>query len=231
MLKIVVPKSEEQERFLKLIDTKPVTVCLGMNATGKTYLALYKGLQYLCDEKNKIKRIVCMTPLISEKYGEDKVIAAIPGDITDKILPYNMGMIDAIEHLLAESEYKKIMENKYIKFEAMSLLRGRSMRNTYIYADECQLIKNRGNSSAIHLLLTRMSANSKIVITADPYNGDFTQTDLYAILKKIKHIDDIGICTMTNPDNTFRHPVVRKILRALYPGQEEREGVLTWLKS
>jgi len=230
-LKIIVPKSEEQERFLNLIDTKPITICLGMNATGKTFLALYKGLQHLQDSKSKIKRIVCMTPLISEKYGEDRAIAAIPGDITEKILPYNMGVIDAIEHILSESEYKKVIEGNIIRFEAMSLLRGRSIRDTYIYADECQLIKKSGGSSAIQLLLTRMSANSKIVITADPYNGEFEQTDLYHIIQKIKHIDDIGICTMENPNNTFRHPVVKKVLNALYPDQNNRKDISEWLKS
>ena len=90
-------------------------------------------------------------------------------------------------------------------------MRGRTLKNAYIVADEMQ------NSSAaqVLMLMTRIGEGSKIVITGDVNQTDHSKgsnglVDLCERLQK-GGVNGIVVCNLDERD-VQRHPIISKVL-------------------
>ena len=106
-------------------------------------------------------------------------------------------------------------------------MRGRTLDDSFIILDEAQ----NTTSEQMKMFLTRLGFNSKMVVT-----GDVTQIDLpdgrksglKEVMKVLKGVEDIQICTFTQKD-VVRHQLVQRIVRA-YENFDEGKQAGTMVK-
>ena len=199
-------KTVGQKKYVDLMKKNTVTFGVGPAGTGKTYLAV--AIAVNAYKAKQVEKIILTRPAVEagEKLG------FLPGDLQEKVNPYLRPLYDALQEMLGQETFSKMMERGTIEIAPLAYMRGRTLNNAYVILDEAQ----NTTREQIKMFLTRLGENSKMVIT-----GDLTQIDLpkglssglkHAI-KILKDIDDIGIIRLNEKD-VVRHPLVQKIVKA-----------------
>lgn len=204
----IVPRSLNQEDMLMALedDNIPVVIASGPAGAGKTYISALYAVKQLSE--GKIKKIVLSRPNISV---DDKDIGFLPGDIIEKMLPWLGGIMDALELYYSKEDIQKLLEEGKIECLPIAFCRGRSLADCIVLLDEAQ----GTTANSILAVLTRISTNSKLIIS-----GDVKQTDrgdcngLADLITKLgQHpIDGIEHIQFTTRD-IQRHPIISKILK------------------
>lgn len=204
--KTIVPRSPNQEKYLKLINKHDMVFGLGPAGTGKTYLAVAAGIDmYL---RGKVERLIFTRPAV--EAGEN--LGFLPGDMKEKIDPYMRPIYDALQDMLPWDFLAKKMEANEIEIAPLAFMRGRTLAHSFVILDEAQ----NTTCAQMKMFLTRMGEASHMVIT-----GDATQTDLPPHIKSglseaidiLGDVKDIGFVTFAGED-VIRHNLVRKIIKA-----------------
>lgn len=204
----LVPKTLNQERFIvALLDEETDVVITGGPAgTGKTYLSTVAAIQAL--RERKVQRIVLCRPSVSiegESHG------FLPGDLTSKLAPWVRPITDILREFYSVQEIEGMIADETIEFASLGLMRGRTLKNTFMILDEAQ------NSSPLQLksLLTRIGEGSKIVI-----NGDINQSDrktpdngLHDLICRLKNrpINGVQVCEF-NLSDVQRHRLIGEFI-------------------
>ena len=78
----IIPRTEIQNKYLQLLNTKNITFAIGPAGTGKTYMAVAKAVSALQD--GKVNKIILSRPAVEagEKLG------FLPGDLKEKVDPF-----------------------------------------------------------------------------------------------------------------------------------------------
>lgn len=198
----VTAKNEEQRIALKSIHENIVTFLMGVPGTGKTRLAVGYGLQEL--KRGNFDRIIFTRPCVEagEKLGY------LPGSFDAKTAPFMMPMYEVVRDYFEESDIKELLETKKIIVLPFAYMRGINFRRSYVCADESQ----NATPQQIHLLLTRICDDSKVVLTGDMYQSDlrYQMNGLADAVKRLKGIDGLSFVEMTY-DSCMRSPIVRDI--------------------
>lgn len=204
--KKVYAKNESQELYSKLINEKTITFGLGPAGTGKTYIAIALAVNALIQKQ--VDKILLTRPIVAV---ED--IGYLPGDMHEKINPYIMPLFDALESQLGIAKTSDLISNKKIEVLPLAYMRGRTLDNCFIVADEMQ----NATPEQMKMLLTRIGYQSKMVIT-----GDLAQSDLKIPLNGLKwaaerlnnKLDDIGMIEF-NHSEIVRNPIIAEMLKFL----------------
>lgn len=209
----IEPRSINQSKYLESIYKNTFTFGVGLAGTGKTLIAAWAAMQYLLDEKNKINRIVVVRPVIGNKFGES--IGALPGTISEKMIPYGSSIIDNLYSFLDKQAIETLLEGDYIEFIPLTLLRGRSLNNAFVIVEESQNIKESGKG--VYMVMSRLGQNSKMV-----FNGDLAQSDLAEeesalanaidILSAPPKLKSVGIVELYSRDDVQRNPILYEIM-------------------
>lgn len=88
------PKTLNQKRYVDAIDKHTITFGIGPAGTGKTYLAVAKGVQAL--QSKQVNRIILSRPAV--EAGER--LGFLPGTLTEKIDPYLRPLYDALHDMM-----------------------------------------------------------------------------------------------------------------------------------
>jgi len=163
---------------LQDIETK-VCFVLGPAGTGKTFIACQYALEKLVDDNSK--QVLITKPLVSVA---DEELGFFPGGINSKLQPWMQNILHCMQKNNTNI-VNQFLNSKKIEFVPMGFMRGSTLDNTILIADEMQ------NSTPLQLkmLLTRIGTNTKIIIT-----GDVTQKDvsfisgLEDILEKLQNM-------------------------------------------
>ncbi|MBN1523668.1 MAG: PhoH family protein [Spirochaetales bacterium] len=209
--KKIYPKSKNQAKYLDAIDTHEIIFSAGPAGTGKTFLAVAKALQAVFSRTHK--RLVITRPVV--EAGES--LGYLPGDLAQKINPYLRPIYDSMWHLITQEGVKKLEDSGQLEIAPLAYMRGRTLAESIIILDEAQ----NTTREQMKMLLTRLGAGSKLIVT-----GDITQIDLprkkesgmLHAIELMKHIHEICIMFFTEQD-VVRHPLVRKIINA-YESEE-----------
>lgn len=188
----IKPRDKAQVCFIHALETRALTVGLGAAGTGKTTLALAYALQKLFRED---KQIILTKP--SAFVGKSNAVAAIPGDIREKISPYIESYISPLRKILgdyAEQHIYEFEERKLLTFQPLELVRGLNFDNATVILDEAQ------NTSPHELMsfISRVGEGSTCIILGDPAQIDtdltWEQTGLYALASsEIFYTEDIAV--------------------------------------
>ncbi|MFZ5806725.1 MAG: PhoH family protein [Verrucomicrobiota bacterium] len=203
---IVIPKTFMQRKYLEAIVNHDLVFGLGPAGTGKTFLAVAMAAQAL--NENKIERIILTRPAV--EAGE--ALGFLPGDLEEKILPYLRPLYDALYALLGVQETRRLTEKNVIEIAPLAYMRGRTLDHAFIILDEAQ----NTTTEQMFMLLTRMGAESKCVVT-----GDLTQVDLphhkksglMEAVQALRGMKGIEMVTFEETD-VLRHELVTQIIRA-----------------
>lgn len=161
----VVPKTDNQKKFLKSIRENDVTIGIGEAGCGKTFLAVYQALCLLKSDPKykKILLIKSVTELKNESIG------TVPGDKNEKMLLFMMSFLDSFYKLIGESKTKQLIADEIIVFEPIAYARGRNYEQSIVIIDESQNI----SKDNLKTLLSRISEGSRYIVI-----GDAEQIDL-----------------------------------------------------
>lgn len=177
----VRPKNEQQ-KFLAWALTRgaeniPLIIVIGPAGCGKTYLSLAAGLsqtrfeQY---ESGSYRRILLAKP---NTETQDPGYGYLPGDLDEKMAPVLAPFYDNLEALLTargeemHSQIKMQIDDLFdtgtLEACALSYIRGRSLANSFMIADECQ----NASRTLIRDIITRVSSSTLCLL------GDLSQID------------------------------------------------------
>ena len=202
----IIPRSQNQKKYIELLNNKNIVIAIGPAGTGKTFLAVAKAVS--CLQKGIVKKIILSRPAVEagEKLG------FLPGDLKEKVDPFLRPIYDALYEMMSYDQVEKKIKNSIIEIAPIAFMRGRTLEDCFIILDEAQ------NTTRVQMkmFLTRIGKNSRMVVV-----GDKTQIDLVAnndsgLLdseKKLKHINDISFIYLEEED-VVRHELVRKIINA-----------------
>ena len=202
----IIPRTENQNIYFKLLNSKNIVFAIGPAGTGKTYLAVAKAVSEL--QEGKVKKIILSRPAVEagEKLG------FLPGDLKEKVDPFLRPIYDALYSMLPSEQVEKKLLNNTIEIAPIAFMRGRTLEECFIILDEAQ----NTTRTQMKMFLTRLGRNSQMVVV-----GDITQIDLVSekdsglkdALKKLKKINDIGFIELHEKD-VVRHDLVKKIIHA-----------------
>ena len=204
--KIIIPKSIGQKKYFEALNNFELVFGLGPAGTGKSYLAVAKGIHML--KKGLIEKIILTRPAV--EAGER--LGFLPGDMKEKIDPYLRPIYDALYEMMPADRVEKKIQSGEIEIAPLAFMRGRTFTNCFVIVDEAQ----NTTSIQMKMVLTRIGKGSRMVI-----NGDLSQVDLpigqvsglnesKKILSKIRDIEIIYF----GANDVIRHPIVSKIIKA-----------------
>jgi PhoH-like ATPase len=183
-------KNSEQELAIDLLMDQriPLITLVGNAGCGKTILALACALELVL-EKKLYDRLIIYRPTVNLDEG----IGFLPGLESEKLAPWMQPIYDNLEVLLSDSETKSktmiemLQKKGKIEMSALSFIRGRSIPNSLIIFDEAQ----NCSSHQIKTVLTRVGANSRVILTGDisqidNKNLDPTNNGLSYVIEKFK---------------------------------------------
>lgn len=206
------PYNAAQEALLEKIMHNSVILCAGPAGTGKTHMALAAALRLLRD--NTHSRLVLTRPAV-EAGGER--IGFLPGDMEQKVNPYLRPLHDILYRLLGRREAERRMSEGRIEMIPLSFMRGLTIDDAVIVLDEAQ----NTTPGQIKMMLTRLGANGRIIITGDESQSDLpsgTESGLTDAVRRLAGIDGIAFHRFAEAD-IVRHPLLREILRAYRGGR------------
>jgi phosphate starvation-inducible PhoH-like protein len=200
------PKSVGQGAYLKLIDANDIVFSIGPAGTGKTFLAVARAVDAM--KAGAVRRLVLVRPAV--EAGER--LGFLPGDIQAKVNPYLRPIYDSLNAFLEFGQLKRLIDTDVVEIVPLAYMRGRTLDEAFIILDEAQ----NTTREQMKMFLTRMGAESKIVVT-----GDITQIDLpkgvtsglVEAQELFKNIPGIGVSYLSEQD-IVRHPLVQKIVQA-----------------
>ena len=220
--KPVKPKTLGQKRYVEAIRANTVVLGIGPAGTGKTYLAVAMAVNAF--RAKEVNRIILTRPAV--EAGES--LGFLPGDLQSKVDPYLRPLYDALFDMLGSETYQKYLERGNIEVAPLAYMRGRTLDDSFIILDEAQ----NTTPEQMKMFLTRLGFGSKMVIT-----GDITQVDLpdgrksglREVMRILKGVEDVAICTLNQKD-VVRHQLVQRIIQA-YEKYEEGKRTKSYGKN
>ena len=204
--KSVIPRSEQQKKYVRALKEKEIIISAGPAGTGKTFLAVAVALTMLLEKK--IERIILSRPAV--EAGER--LGFLPGDMREKVDPYLRPLYDSLYDLLDFEKIQKKIEVGDIEIAPLAFMRGRTLKNSFAILDEAQ----NATDTQIKMFLTRIGENSKIVINGDPSQIDLPNKSLSGLNRSknlLGHLKEISVVDFDHND-VVRHPLVSKIVKA-----------------
>lgn len=202
---VLLPKNRAQEKYIDALKNPDISVVVatGPAGTGKTMLATLSAVKML--KENSIDKIIITRPAVSvdEQHG------FLPGTLIDKMQPWVLPILDYFYEYYSKKQVLTMIENNLIEIAPLAYMRGRTFRNSFIIADECQ----NTTVSQMKMLLTRIGPGSRIVVTGDMEQHDrgYEENGLKDFLDRVQPTAGIATCNFAKKD-VERHPMIETIL-------------------
>ena len=199
-------RNANQKEYLRKLQDEDTNIVLaiGPAGTGKTMLAVQHGIKLFQD--GVVDKIVVTRPAVSV----DEDLGFLPGDLNEKMAPWTRPIFDVFLEYYQQKDITKMLEEGVIEISPLAYMRGRTFKNAYIIADECQ----NTTVNQMKMLLTRLGEGSKMVVTGDLAQADRMNDngliDFCNLLagKQLKYVDIIEF----DHRDIERHNAVKEIL-------------------
>jgi phosphate starvation-inducible PhoH-like protein len=204
--KRIVPRSENQRRYVQAIRSTDLVFGYGPAGTGKTYLAMAAAVEAL--HRREVGRIILTRPAV--EAGES--LGYLPGTLTEKIDPYLRPLYDALYDMMDAGEIARRVERGVIEVAPLAYMRGRTLNDAFVILDEAQ----NTTSEQMRMFLTRLGFDSRAVVNGDPTQIDLPSSagsgliEAVRILARIPGIEFIQF----DEKDVVRHPLVQEIILA-----------------
>jgi phosphate starvation-inducible PhoH-like protein len=199
-------RSANQKQYLEMLQDEATSIVLaiGPAGTGKTMLAVQNGIKMY--QEGLVDKIIVTRPAVSV----DEDLGFLPGTLNEKMAPWTRPIFDVLGEYYQTKDIAKMLDEGVIEISPLAYMRGRTFKNAYIIADECQ----NTTINQMKMLLTRLGEGSKMVVTGDLAQADRMNdnglVDFCNLLgsKPLKHINIIEF----DHKDIERHNAVREVL-------------------
>jgi phosphate starvation-inducible PhoH-like protein len=212
--KFIVPRSENQKKYIDAIKQHDMVIGIGPAGTGKTYLAMAMAINALL--KKQVSRIILARPAV--EAGER--LGFLPGDLQEKINPYLRPLYDALFDMMDSEKAYSLIDKGVIEIAPLAFMRGRTLNDSFIILDEAQ----NTTSEQMKMYLTRLGFNSKTVITGDTTQIDLPAGKISGLIEAEKILAGISglYFIYFSEKDVVRHRLVQKIIMAYEKFQKSR---------
>ena len=212
----VRPKTLGQRIYVDTIRHNFITFGVGPAGTGKTYLAVVLACAAL--RNREVEKLILTRPAVEagEKLG------FLPGDLQEKVDPYLRPLYDALQDILGQDVFAKLMTKGVIEVAPLAYMRGRTLENAFVILDEAQNTTDK----QMKMFLTRLGFGSRMVVTGDPGQIDLPRGVTSGLVEATKILDGvkgIGVVRLEAMD-VIRHDVVTRIVQA-YDAYEQKQKI------
>jgi len=178
----VDPMTTGQEQVFSAYKSGSHLVLNGSAGTGKTFSALYLGLETVLDKGNQFSSVVICRSIVPTRE-----IGFLPGTLEEKMDAYTAPYKSICAELFDDPEaYRKLSENKTVDFISTSHIRGTTINDAVIIVDEMQNLTFHELDS----IITRVGQNCRIIFCGDYYQSDFVKEgDRKGIVKFIQILE------------------------------------------
>jgi len=195
-LRTFEPLTENQEKVYKAWNEDNHLVLTGSAGTGKTFSAVYLGLEQVLDKGNQLEKVV-----ITRSIVPTREIGFLPGSMEEKMEPYSGPYRAICTELFQDTKaYDKLVEQDAVEFLSTSYIRGTTFNDAVIIVDEMQNLTFHELDSVI----TRIGQNCRIIFCGDYLQSDFTKESdkngFGKFLKIIEHMTKFSVITFTWAD-------------------------------
>jgi phosphate starvation-inducible PhoH-like protein len=205
----LVPRTRNQERLVLALQNPDshIVVTVGPAGTGKTYLAMQAAVQAL--REGQCDRIVMTRPAVGV---EDERHGFLPGNLIAKMEPWTRPLLDVMREYYRPQDIMAMIEDQVVEIAPLAFMRGRTFKNSWIIADEMQ----NATPAQAKMLMTRIGANSRIVITGDVEQADRKLGDngLIDLCQRLERsaVPGIEVCRLEARD-VQRHTIIGSVLK------------------
>ena len=212
----VRPKTLGQRIYVDTIRHNFITFGVGPAGTGKTYLAVVLACAAL--RNREVEKLILTRPAVEagEKLG------FLPRDLQEKVDPYLRPLYDALQDILGQDVFAKLMTKGVIEVAPLAYMRGRTLENAFVILDEAQNTTDK----QMKMFLTRLGFGSRMVVTGDPGQIDLPRGVTSGLVEATKILDGvkgIGVVRLEAMD-VIRHDVVTRIVQA-YDAYEQKQKI------
>ena len=204
----IAPKTNNQDKALRLYSEGFNLVLAGSAGTGKSFLGMYLALSEVMDSRAPYERVVIVRSTVPTRNQ-----GFLPGSIAEKQAVYEMPYKGIFRELINPSitgdVYEKLKAQKSLEFISTSFVRGITIDNAIIVVDEFQ-------NMTVHELdsiITRVGDNCKIVFCGDTRQSDLHNDKLEHVgFLKILDAMDMFRCIQFGVEDIVRSPMVKQYL-------------------
>lgn len=175
----------------------------GPAGTGKTWVPSAMAADAIA--AGDIDRVFITRPTVQcgERVGE------LPGTALEKFAPYAFPVIDVFNTRLGKRHVENLIRNDRIVQMQLQYMRGSSIDNAWILADEMQ----NATPEQLKMLLTRIGRNCKLFINGDINQADMRDSGLQHAIKTVVRVEGIEHIKFTT-DDIVRSGIVKDIVLA-----------------
>ena len=193
----LLPKNDNQKKFLDALKFNSLVVAEGSAGTGKTLVSCWHAAKKL--HYGDIRKVVLLRayqPLAGRTIG------FMPGTAEEKLKPYYQQMLDYFEDYLGKGTTEIHLKQGTIELCSLETVRGRSWDDAIVIVDESQNLF----VPEIQALVTRLGTSCQMIfcgdnsgLQTDVKNGMDGLTYLHKIVEKY-NIPDTASVIFTRDD-------------------------------
>lgn len=203
------PLNCEQRKAMQSLKRSSISFLTGPPGTAKTFVATAWGMLRMLHHDTKLH---VTRPAIQQGVE----LGYLPGTAEQKVCPFLEPIFDAVEVLCGEERAKEARTK--IKIMPLSMIRGRTIRNSTLIVDEAQNL----TWAEIETIATRIGENGQIIFCGDVSqndhkNGRSRLEDAASMLNGVS-VDEHRICWYQFSEQAIvRHPLIPEIIKTLHP--------------
>lgn len=217
-LKTFSPLTDNQKKFFDAYRRGDYFMALlGSPGVGKTFLALYKGIEEVLNKDNPFNQVIIIRSAVQVREQ-----GFVPGSLEEKMAMYEMPYVDICSTLFGRDDaWQRLREQKKIQFMSTTAIRGVTLDDAIIIVDEC------ANLSWMELsaVITRTGIRSKVIFCGDLFQNDLIKnkndSSGLAIFKNVaRGMDEFTEISFTH-DDIVRSSLVKNFIIAC-----EKKGLI-----
>lgn len=197
--KLNVELNEEQKEVVRLFYEHDVVFVHGDFGSGKSLSAIYTALTYF--NKKECNNIWITRPMLKNQ------LAALPGDISDKMAPYVFPLVQNLEVCQGKEKTDKMMKDGTIKIMPIEVAKGVSFIDSVVIVDEYQDM----TYPDFRTILTRLSKGSKLIFcgSKEQIDKQINKNSCIFETHRLEDTDFVGYITLKS---NHRNPILTKII-------------------
>ena len=215
--KPLVPMNKKQQRYIELLNEKPVVIATGYAGTSKTYIPTVLAADLY--KLNQIQKIYITRPAVSTS----KSIGFFKGTAEEKLAVWLNSVIPIFKERLGSAMFELALESKDIEFIPLEVIKGMSINNAWVLCEESSDL----TKDEVIKLITRMGKNSKLVLSGDVRQSELKgESGLSWISKFVQRHNlsqNFGFIDFDDVNDIVRSDAVKQFIVALT--RDERKGI------